>query len=49
MFAKPTKWTRAEDELLGTMPDTVLARKLRCTPISVFNRRKLLKIAAFRA
>jgi len=31
------------------MPDTDLARKLRCSPMAVFYRRKRLKILAFRA
>jgi hypothetical protein len=42
-------WTPAKDRPLGTMPDTVLARRLRCSPHMVRWRRKRLKIAAFRA
>ncbi len=37
----------AKDRLLGTMSDVDLARQLRCTPTSVFNRRRRLKIAAY--
>ena len=36
---KPIVWTQAKDALLGTMEDRKLARKLRCTAVSVFNRR----------
>jgi hypothetical protein len=45
---KPPRWTPEKDALLGTMPDSVLARKLRCSPMSVFYRRRRLKIARFR-
>jgi len=45
---KPISWTPATDRLLGTMPDGDLARKLRCSPMAVFYRRKRLKIPAFR-
>src|SRR5437867_12968044 len=46
---KPVKWTPTKERLLGTMPDTVLARRLDCSPMSVFNRRRRLKIPPFRA
>ena len=45
---KSASWMPAKDRLLGTMPDTNLARKLRCSPMTVFYRRKRLKIPAFR-
>ncbi len=45
----PAIWTPAKDRLLGTMSDVDLARKLRCSPMSVFYRRRRLNIAAFRA
>ena len=45
---KPITWTPAKERLLGTMPDGELARKLRCSPMAVFYRRKRLKIPAFR-
>jgi len=41
------RWTWERDSLLGTMTDTDLARRLRCSPMSVFYRRKRLGIAAF--
>jgi hypothetical protein len=47
--AKPTTWTPAKERLLGTMSDVDLARKLRCSSMTVFYRRKRLKIARFRA
>jgi hypothetical protein len=47
-ISKPPRWTPKRERLLGTMPDTVVARKLRCSPISVFNRRKKLGILSFR-
>jgi hypothetical protein len=46
---KPPKWTPARDALLGTAPDHIIAKKLRCSPLSVFNRRRKLGIPAFRA
>ena len=47
-ISKPPRWTPGRDRLLGTMPDSVLARKLRCSPFSVFNRRRKLKIPRYR-
>jgi hypothetical protein len=47
-ISKPPRWTPERDRLLGTMPDTVLARQLRCSPYSVFFRRKKLKISRYR-
>ncbi len=44
----PATWSAEKDRLLGTMPDGDLGRKLRCSPMAVFYRRKRLKIAAFR-
>lgn len=46
--ARPVKWTMAKDRVLGTMSDTDAARKLRCSPMQAFNRRRKLEIAAFR-
>ena len=45
---KQVTWTPAKDLLLGTMPDSNSARKLRCSPMVVFYRRKRLEIPAFR-
>jgi hypothetical protein len=45
---KSPTWTPTRDRLLGTMPDTVLARKFHCSPMSVFYRRRKLGIAPFR-
>ena len=45
---KPPRWTPEREQLLGTMPDTNLARKLRCSPMSVFSRRRKLKIPRYR-
>jgi hypothetical protein len=47
-MSKPPRWTPKRERLLGTMPDSVLARKLRCSPFSVFNRRRKLKIPRYR-
>ena len=47
-LSKPPKWTPAKDALLGTAPDHIIARKLRCSPLSVFNRRRKLGIPPFR-
>jgi hypothetical protein len=47
-MSKPPRWTPKQDRLLGTMPDTVVARKLRCSPFSVFFRRRKLKIPRYR-
>jgi hypothetical protein len=44
---KSVTWTPAKDALLGTMPDTALARRLRCSPQVVRWRRKR-GIAVFR-
>ncbi|HZZ77570.1 MAG TPA: hypothetical protein VFE62_03570 [Gemmataceae bacterium] len=41
-------WSPAQDRLLGTMPDVELARKLRCSPMSVFYRRRKLGITRYR-
>jgi hypothetical protein len=41
------KWTPADDKLLGTMPDTDLAARLRCTVVMVSNRRRKLGVGAF--
>ena len=46
--SEPVNWTPAKDRLLGTMADPDLARKLKCSPMAVFYRRRRLKIAAFR-
>jgi hypothetical protein len=46
---RPPPWTPERDALLGTMPDSALARKLRCSPMSVFYRRRKRGIEAFRA
>jgi hypothetical protein len=46
---KPITWTPVKDRLLGTISDVDLARRLRCSAMAVFYRRKRLKIAAFRA
>jgi hypothetical protein len=45
---KSVEWTPAKERLLGTMPDTVLARRLRCSPMMVRWRRKRLGIPAHR-
>ena len=45
---EPSVWTPKKDALLGTMPDSDLARKVRCSPLSVFYRRRKLGIAPFR-
>jgi hypothetical protein len=45
---EPILWTSAKDRLLGSMSDGDVARKLRCAPMTVFYRRKRLKIAAYR-
>src|SRR5262249_25895209 len=47
-ISKPPRWTPKRERLLGTMPDTVVARKLRCSPFSVFNRRRKPKIPRYR-
>jgi hypothetical protein len=44
---KPITWTPAKDRLLGTMSDANLARKLQCSPMTVFYRRRRLKIPAY--
>jgi len=41
---KPVTWTPAKDRLLGTMSDVDVARRLRCSPMAVFYRRRKLKI-----
>ena len=48
-FAMPHRdpWTAAEEALLGTAPDPMIAKRLRRTRIGVTQRRSLLKIAAF--
>jgi hypothetical protein len=46
---KPYTWTLAKDRLLGTMSDVDLARRLRCSPMTVFYRRRRLKIGRFTA
>lgn len=40
-------WTPAKDKLLGTMPDTALAKRLRTSTSAVGYRRALLNIACF--
>ena len=45
---KPPKWTPTKYALLGTAPDHVIARKLRCSPLSMFNRRRKLGFLLFR-
>ena len=44
-MCKARHWTAAEDSLLGTMPDSELAKKLGCGESAVFRRRRLLKIS----
>jgi predicted transcriptional regulator len=44
---KAVFWTPAKDKLLGTAPDSVVARRLRCKPEAVYYRRKRLRIPAF--
>lgn len=44
---RPPRWTPERDALLGTMSDGDLARQLRCTATSVFNRRRALRIPRF--
>ena len=39
-------WTAADDALLGKMPDGQVAQRIGVTPLSVFNRRKRLRIPA---
>jgi hypothetical protein len=48
-MSKPPRWTPKRDRLLGTMPETALARELRCSSFSVFFSRKKLGIMSFRA
>ena len=43
-----TAWTAKEQNLLGTAPDSEIARQLNRTPDSVAKRRRALKIPAFR-
>jgi hypothetical protein len=45
---KPITWTPAKERLLGTMSDVDLARRLRCSAMTVFYRRRRLKIPPFR-
>jgi hypothetical protein len=45
---KPIVWTPAQDRLLGAMSDVDLGRRLRCSPMTVFYRRKRLKIPPWR-
>jgi hypothetical protein len=45
---KPIAWTPAKDRLLGTMSDVDLACRLRCSPMTVFYRRRRLKIPPWR-
>jgi hypothetical protein len=40
-------WTPAEDALLGTHFDRVVAKRLRRRAMTVYKRRRLLKIAVF--
>jgi hypothetical protein len=42
--SEPVKWTPAKDKLLGTMPDSKVARRLGCSPMAVFYRRRKLRI-----
>ena len=44
---RPARWTAERDALLGTMSDPDLARWLRCSPMSVFYRRRKLGIHPF--
>ena len=41
-------WTTAEEALLGTAPDPVIAKRLGRTRIAITQRREVLGIAAFR-
>jgi len=42
-------WTPERDALLGTMSDSDLACRLRCSPMAVFYRRRKLRVTRFRA
>lgn len=44
----PIAWTEAKDQLLGTVSDVALARRLRCSPMTVFYRRRRLNVPPFR-
>jgi hypothetical protein len=46
-MANAKSWTGAEEALLGTHFDDVVAKGLRCSSAAVYARRRLLKIAAF--
>jgi hypothetical protein len=46
IMAAKRNWTVAEDALLGTLPDTEVARRLGITKLSASNRRKKLRIPA---
>ena len=43
-----TAWTAKEDKLLGTAPDSEIAKQLNRAPHSVARRRRALKVLAFR-
>lgn len=45
---KVPHWTAALDRQLGTLPDSVLARQLGCTPAVIRNRRRKLKVPRYR-
>src|SRR5581483_11332512 len=47
-LTRPRPWAPAEEALLGTMPDPELARRLGRQPMSVFYRRRQLRIPAYR-
>jgi hypothetical protein len=47
-ISKPPRWTSERERLLGTMSDTDLPLKLCCSPLSVFRRRRKLKIPRYR-
>jgi hypothetical protein len=40
-----SSWTPREDKLLGTAPDSVIAKRLKRTQAAVRKRRRLLSIA----
>ncbi len=47
--ARPVRWTKEEDALLGTLPDERLAKKLRRSLVAVRSRRHLKRISLRRS
>ncbi len=43
----PRDWTKDDDALLGTMPDSQVVARLGCTPAMVRNRRGRLGVLGF--